>query len=41
MLGDSFENDVKGAQNAGLNAIHLSGTNNPKHFYVEHLFDLI
>lgn len=41
MLGDSFENDVKGAQNAGLNAIHLSGTNSPKHFYVEHLFDLI
>ena len=33
MLGDSYENDYRGAINAGLNAIWLSGANAADGFY--------
>ena len=36
MLGDSEQNDVIGAQKAGIRAIHLAGKNHPNSFYLAH-----
>lgn len=35
MFGDSPESDVKGAQNAGIKAVHLSGDSHPLRLYGE------
>lgn len=41
MFGDSLENDVGGAIASGIDYVHLIEENNPRQYYVQHLFELL